>query len=83
LSYNRSFDLDIHDLELIEKALHAKLNKLATNRLTIVESTIKPEAELESVKRIDAEMKEINNLLGKLHNQKRWFRPIDKVYVSG
>jgi hypothetical protein len=50
--------------------------------MTIIESTIKPETELDSVKRLDAEMKKINSLLGKLHNQKLWYRPKDK-YVSG
>ena len=29
------------------------------------------------------EKQEINRLLGKLHYQKIWYRPKDKVYVSG
>lgn len=63
---SRSFDLDLKELELIETALQVKLNKLSSNRLTIVQSTIKPETELESVERVDSQMLEINNLLGKL-----------------
>jgi hypothetical protein len=80
--YNKNFELDIRELELIEHALRDKLNRLSVNRMTIIESTIKPETELDSVKRLDAEMKKINSLLGKLHNQKLWYRPKDK-YVSG
>ena len=26
---------------------------------------------------------EVRELLGRLHNQKNWYRPKDKVYVSG
>lgn len=26
---------------------------------------------------------EVRDLLGRLHNQKNWYRPKDKVYVSG
>lgn len=80
--YNKNFELDIKELELIENALHTKIKNLSLNRVTIVESTIKPENELDSVKKVDAEIKEINSLLGKLHNQKLWYRPKDK-YVSG
>ena len=81
--YNRNFELDIRELELVENALQAKIKKLSTNRLTITQSTIKPESELESVKRIDSEIKEINSLLGKLHNQKLWHRPKNTTYISG
>ena len=83
MTHNKNFELGIKDIDLIELALNDKLKRLSVNRLTFVESTIKPEYELESVKRIDREMKEINDLLGRLHNQKRWFRPEDTVYVSG
>ena len=29
------------------------------------------------------EKREINKLLGKLHNQKMWYRPSKNIYVSG
>jgi hypothetical protein len=29
------------------------------------------------------EMQDINELLGSLHNQKTWYRPPNKPYVSG
>ncbi len=83
MSYNRSFDLDLQELELIEESLRNKLRNLANNRLTHVQSTVKHESELPSVARIDDEIKEINKLLGKLHNQKIWYRPKDKTYISG
>lgn len=70
MSCNKNFEFNIRDIELIELALNDKLKKLSINRLTLIESTIKPESELESVKRLDQEMKEVNSTLGKLHNQK-------------
>ena len=27
--------------------------------------------------------REVRELLGKLHNQKQWYRPKNKIYVSG
>ena len=27
--------------------------------------------------------REVRELLGKIHNQKNWYRPKDKIYVSG
>jgi hypothetical protein len=47
------------------------------------ESTIQDPNTLDSVKEIDAEIKEINELLGRLHNQKKWFGAPGEIYVSG
>ena len=33
--------------------------------------------------KIDVEVKHIQELLGKIHNQKEWWRPKNKVYISG
>jgi hypothetical protein len=83
LSFNRSFDLDLQELELVESALQTKLKALSNRRLTHVQSTIKHESEIGSVKTIDEEMKRINSLLGKFHNQKVWYRPKTTLYISG
>jgi hypothetical protein len=83
MSYNRNFELDVRDIELIEQGLNTKLNKLLTQRQTHIESTIKPVHELDSVKQIDAAVKEIRDLLGRIHNQKIWYRPKDDIYISG
>ena len=80
---NTEFKLTVRDIELIELALNHQLGRLANRRLTHIESTIVPEHELESVKEIDAEVKEIRDLLGRLHHQKNWYRPKDQVYVGG
>ena len=82
MSYNRDFELDIDDIELIEYALGNQLLRLSENRLALVQSTIKPEHEISSVQEIDEKIKQINNLLGRLHNQKIWYRP-KGTYVGG
>ena len=72
---NENFKLNVRDIDLIENALNYQIGRLAERRRTHVESTIVPEGELESVKEIDAEITVIRDLLGRLHNQKVWYRP--------
>lgn len=80
---NKNFTLDVKDIELIEHALEYQISRLVERRRTHVESTIIPEGELDSVKQIDAEITQIRNLLGSIHNQKVWYRPKDGIYISG
>ena len=83
MSYNKNFELDIRDIELIEQGLNLKLSKLSVQRQTHIDSTIVPEAELASVKEIDQQIRELRDLLGRIHNQKIWYRPKDRTYISG
>lgn len=53
MSYNKNFELDINDIDLIETALRS----MPISR-------------------------EIHELLGKIHNQKIWYRPKDD-YIGG
>ena len=82
MGYNKNFELGLRDIELIENALEYQMSRLTEQRRTHVESTIVPESELDSVKQIDAGIKELRELLGRIHNQKVWYRP-QGVYVSG
>lgn len=83
MSPNKNFTLDVEDIKLIEDALHYQLTRLTERRLTHVQSTIIPESDLDSVKEIDAEIRTIYDLLGRIHNQKVWYRPKLDTYVSG
>ena len=80
---NTQFNLTVRDIELIELALQQQMRKLNVRRETAIESTIKPVWELESVREIDAELKEIHQLLGRLYNQKNFYRPKNTIYVGG
>lgn len=81
--YNKQFNLNPTDIDIIEKALNKEIHRLSVSRQTVIESTIKPAHEIDSVKQYDGEIKIIRELLGRLHNQKLWYHPKDKVYVSG
>jgi hypothetical protein len=83
LKPNTQFELDVRDVEIIEHALQQQMRKLNVRRETSIQSTIKPVWELESVREIDAELKEIHQLLGRLYNQKNFYRPKNKIYVGG
>ena len=50
----------------------------------LVESTIKNTSEMSVYQEIRQEVSELRDLLGRLHNQKNWYRPTSEaVYVSG
>jgi hypothetical protein len=68
---NTKFELDIRDIEIIESALRAKAGRRG---LAIAQG--------ETSEKLKAEMLEINDLMGRIHNQKVWFRPKGK-FVSG
>ncbi|MEP4197528.1 MAG: hypothetical protein ABJL99_18045 [Aliishimia sp.] len=66
---NTQFELSVEDLELIETAL------------------MDSKASLADVKKPDTKVNEtvrgIHDLLGRLHNQKEFYRPRQGVYVGG
>lgn len=69
---NKKFELSVRDIEVIEQALRAKAGRRG---LAIAQGETSPE--------LREEMLEIQNLLGRIHEQKIWFRPKDKTYVGG
>ena len=72
---NKKFDIDLRELQIIEGALHQKLHE----QLNQQRSYRNRENQIQTERAIN----EIRNLLGSLHNQKTWFRPRDKIYISG
>lgn len=57
--------------------------KLGVNDIAIIESALN-ERILRLHKLSDAsEAKEIHDLLGRIHNQKIWYKPKKEVYISG
>lgn len=69
---NYNFELSVKDISIIETALK---NKIGRRSQRIIEG--------EDPEMLQREMKEINDLLGRIHNQKSWYRPQQEVYVSG
>jgi len=69
---NLKFKLTVRDIDIIEKALTAKAGRRG---LRLMQG--EDHAELKQ------EMRDIQNLLGRLHEQKVWYRPKKKIYVGG
>lgn len=66
-AYNKTFDLTPDDLELIESALRDKQRELSANVNGQPCETLK----------------ETHELLGRLHNQKNFYRPKSQAYIGG
>lgn len=69
---NTRFELSVRDIEIIETALK---NKIGRRSQRIIEG--------EDPEMLQQEMKEINELLGRLYNQKNFYRPKNTVYIGG
>ena len=71
---NTNFKLSIRDIEVIEQALRAKAGRRG---LAIAEG--------ETSEKLREEMREIQELLGRIHQQKIWYHKMPKgqTYVSG
>ena len=79
-SYNRNFQLSINDIDLIEEALRARGRELCTMRRALSEEN---PADMASIRVIEQDQRQGEELLGKLHDQKIFYRPKNAVYVSG
>ena len=67
---NTKFNLTIRDIEVIEQALRAKAGRRG---LAIAEGETSPQ--------LRVEMKEIQELLGRIHDQKNWY--VSKKFTPG
>ena len=78
--YNKTFELTVEDMELIEDALRSTKRSLNS---AVLESDADPLRPCEDTRNVDASMKRINDLLGRLHNQKNFYRPKSGAYIGG
>ena len=69
--YNKQFELSVEDLELIEDALRRSKRELS----------VANHDEIPSDK--DETVRDIHELLGRIHNQKVFYRPRNATYISG
>lgn len=61
---NNNFELTVRDIEVIEQALRAKAGRRG---LAIAQGDVS--------EKLREEMHEIQELLGRIHNQKNWYSP--------
>ena len=78
--YNVDFRLSVEDMELIEDALRRSKSELASN---LIAEGAPSQKSCEKTRKTDASMRQIHDLLGRLHNQKVFYRPKNAPYVSG
>jgi hypothetical protein len=67
MPYKNTFELNVQDLELIEKALRNEISVLSQQVNTGVGT------EPNSTEWIEGQIKQLHELLGKIHNQKIWY----------
>lgn len=79
-AYNRTFDLSISDVDLIEESLRARGRELSRMRLALSQDN---PTYLESIRVIEEDQRAGEELLGRLHDQKVFFRPKNSTYVGG
>ena len=72
---NTKFNLTVRDIEMIEHALRDRQRTVIEYKLTATD--------IENQQLADRESKEIQDLLGRLHDQKNFYRPKNKIYVGG
>lgn len=72
-SYNTKFDLTVEDMDVIEEALRQVKTKLSVDAI---------EAKDPNAPTVE-KARQIHNLLGRLHNQKVFYRPKTGAYISG
>lgn len=70
---NKTFELSVADMDLIETALRSQKKSLSNQ---LVETQLADEDARDAVQNIQ-------DLLGRLHNQKEFFRPRSGAYVGG
>ena len=71
--YNKTFELSVEDVDLIETALRQTKSELS-------EQLVEQDKIDEDV---DQSVRQIHDLLGRLHNQKVFYRPQQQAYIGG
>ena len=81
---NTEFNLGLRDIDLIEDALNLVIARRSSAMSALAEDTLENTTDMSAYREIRHEVAELRELLGRLHNQKNWYRPqTDAVYVSG
>lgn len=78
--YNVNFELSVEDMELIEDALRRSKRALSKKAMAGTSQEMKTEADAAV---LDDSVRQIHDLLGRLHNQKVFYRPASGAYIGG
>lgn len=84
--YNRKFELTLGDIDMIEYALQKEKTSLSLDRMAMMSGGIPKDINYKSLEDIEKALVQSDDLLGRLHNQKTFYRPKDSKkapYISG
>ncbi len=84
--FNRNFELTIGDIDMIEYALQKEKTSLSLDRMAMMAGRAPKDANYKSLDEIEEALNRSEDLLGRLHNQKTFYRPKDSKkapYISG
>ncbi|QGX97843.1 hypothetical protein EI983_05960 [Roseovarius faecimaris] len=76
--YNDKFELSVADVDLIEEALRQTKRSLAVRAIDATDADVTPRDTDQ-----DDTVRQIHDLLGRLHNQKVFYRPQSGAYIGG
>ena len=78
------FNLGLKDIDLIEDAINLVIARRSSAMSSLTEDKVENTTDMAAYKEIRQEVADLRCLLGRLHNQKNWYRPQTKTaYVSG
>ncbi|WP_294612906.1 hypothetical protein [uncultured Roseovarius sp.] len=75
-TYNTNFELTVEDMDLIETSLRQTKAELAAQ-------AVQHDKTGDVAGKSDEALRQIHDLLGRLHNQKVFYRPRQGSYVGG
>ncbi|MET4100957.1 glucokinase [Roseovarius sp. MBR-78] len=78
--YNSKFDLSVEDMDLIETALRQTKADLSAR---VIPEAVQHDKADDSLRAADETLRQIHDLLGRLHNQKVFYRPRNGAYIGG
>ena len=84
--FNRNFELTLHDIDMIEYALQKEKTSLSLDRMAMMAGGAPNDDNYKSLEEIEEALIRSDDLLGRLHNQKTFYRPKDSKkapYISG
>ena len=78
------FSLGLRDIDMIEDAINSVIARRSSTMNSMASNTSEKTTNMSAYRDIRQEVADLRDLLGRLHNQKNWYRPKNEtVYVSG
>ena len=81
---NTEFNLGLRDIDMIEEAINSVIARRSSTMNSLAVENSSSTTDITAYRDIRQEVADLRDLLGRLHNQKNWYRPqAEAVYVSG